>query len=293
VLTQGCSSTIYFHLSLGIRLLNIPAGVSVGYSFSSASSEAAVLTLPEGAASQDLRNLAKFRRHALKHTASWYEFVNGTLGREAPNGSLYLVTGCDKSTTWGIASVSCASETNALSLKFTVAQIAEASATYTYSWETYCPATVRTGPEPCENTDQPQNQCVFLRGFKLAVREGAMAAFKGAMKLSSILNAKPGDILPGSNGSYIPFMDGGKRSWSGKNSGHGGSGGQQRMYSLSVSSDHHDTVEGIYHDKNVLLEFVPGTTEVISAQTSFTLHSIDKVSTVVSSLECYQQISPR
>jgi hypothetical protein len=142
------NSTIYFHLSLGTSLLNIPTGVCFGYSFNSASGEAAVLTLPEGAASQDLRNLAKFRRHALKNTASWYEFVNGTLGREAPNGSLYLVTGCDKSTTWGTASVSCASETNASSLKFTVAQIAEANATYTYLWETYCPATVCTGPEP-------------------------------------------------------------------------------------------------------------------------------------------------
>jgi hypothetical protein len=55
-----------------------------------------------------------------------------------------------------------------------------------------------------------------------------MAALKGATKLCSIVNVKPGDILPGSNGSYIPFMDGGKRSWSGKSSGHGGSAGGQQ-----------------------------------------------------------------
>ena len=91
-----------------------------------------------------------------------------------------------------------------------------------------------------------------------------MAALKGAAKLSSIVNAKPGDILPGSNGSYIPFMDGGKRSWSGKSSGNGRSaGGQQRMHSLSTPSDLGGTVEDICYDEDVILEFVPGATEVI------------------------------
>jgi hypothetical protein len=39
----------------------MPAGVSAGYSFTSTSSEAAILALPEGAARQNLRNLTKFR----------------------------------------------------------------------------------------------------------------------------------------------------------------------------------------------------------------------------------------
>ncbi|KIM91595.1 hypothetical protein PILCRDRAFT_27775, partial [Piloderma croceum F 1598] len=85
----------------------------------SAADEAAILTLPEGASRQDLLCINKFRRHAIENVMHWYEFVNGVLGREAPNGSLYLVTGCDKSTTWGIASVARVTETNALSLKFT------------------------------------------------------------------------------------------------------------------------------------------------------------------------------
>jgi hypothetical protein len=232
----------------------MPAGISVGYSFTSTSSEAAILALPEGAARQNLRNLTKFRRHAIQNTLRWYQFVNGTLGREAPNGSLYLVTGCDKSTTWGIASVSGAFGSSSLSLKATAAQIAEARVSYSYSWETRCPATVRVGPEPGGNLDRLQNQCVFLRGFKMAVREGPMAALMGATKLSSIVGSKPGDILSGSNGNRPPFMDAGKRFWSGKGSSSGGSGGgHQRSHSPPTPSDS--------IDEDVILEFIPGTIE--------------------------------
>src|ERR1700733_1380950 len=166
----------------------MPAGVAAGYSFTSTSSEAAILALPEGAGRQNLRNLTKFRRHAIQNTLRWYQFVNSTLGREAPNGSLYLVTGCDKSTTWGIASVSGASGSSSLSLKAVAAQIAEARVSYSYSWETHSPATVRVGPDLCDGLDQLQNQCVFLRGFKMSVREGPMAALIGAAKLSSIVS---------------------------------------------------------------------------------------------------------
>ena len=165
--------------------------------------------------------------------------MNGTLFREAPNGSLYLVTGCDKATTWGAASISCASETNALSLKFTAARAVEASATFTYSWETYCPATVRIGPELLNNQERLQNQCVFLRGFKMLVREGSIAALKGTAKVTSILDTKPSNLLPGAKGNHVPFTEGRKRSWLGKSSGHGSSGdGKQRIHgSMEIFAD--------------------------------------------------------
>jgi hypothetical protein len=255
-----------FHVTFSLpSVLNVPAGINIAYGFTSASSEAAVLTLPEGAASEDILNLTKFRRQALKNTILWYEFVNGVLGREAPNGSLYLVTGCDKSTTWGVASVSCTSDTSSLSLKFTAAQLVEASAAYTYSWETYCPATVRTGPEPCGDSDLLQNQCIFLRGFKLMVNVG-LAALRGRAKVSAIVGEKPGNIVLGGKGGYIPFMDGGNRFSSGQSSGKAGAGvGQQGAHSSTSSFEAVDDLEGFSSDEdpNVLLEFVPGTTEVI------------------------------
>jgi hypothetical protein len=61
--------------------MNIPAEVCVRDSFTLASSEAAILTLPEGAASFDLHNLTKFCCYALVNITLWYEFVNGTVVR--------------------------------------------------------------------------------------------------------------------------------------------------------------------------------------------------------------------
>ncbi|KIM72179.1 hypothetical protein PILCRDRAFT_804222 [Piloderma croceum F 1598] len=242
------------------EILNIPAGVGIGYKFTTSSTEAAILSLPEGASRQNIRNLAKFRSQGIKNTLRWYQFANGTLGREAPNGSLYLVTGCDKSAAWGIASISGASETSALSFKFTAAHLIEASAAFTYSWEMHCPATVRIGPEPCGNPGRLQNQCVFLHGFKMAVQEGLIAALKGSAKLSSVVNAKPGSILQRSNGIYIPFMNGGQWSWSGKCSGTSGlGGGWQLTQSESESSDIGDEV---HNERNIILELVPSNTEV-------------------------------
>jgi hypothetical protein len=177
----------------------------------------------EGAASQDSDNLATLRHHAIRNAEAWYKFVNGTLGREAANGSLYLVTGCDKSTTWAAASVSQISETNSFSLQFT-ALFTEASAAYTYSWETCCPATVRTGPEVCESLELPQNQCLFLRGFKMMLRGPVASQLKGPSKVASITDSKPNSLLPTGKGGSVPFGGGGK---SGKGSGSDSLGGSQ------------------------------------------------------------------
>lgn len=222
------------------------------------------MTLPEGASRQDLLNLNKFRRHAAENALHWYEFVNGTLGRGSPNGSLYLVTGCDKSTTWGIASVTRASGSNSLSLKFTAARVVEAGAAYTYSWEKYCPATVRIGPTPSsDNSERLQNQCIFLRGFKLTLREGSMAVLKGNIRILSTSNAKPGNIL-GGRSSYIPFMDGGQRFWPGKGLEHTSSGsGQQNMQASLCPPETEANKEDVSSDGDILLEAVPGVTEVI------------------------------
>ncbi|KZP15774.1 hypothetical protein FIBSPDRAFT_685457, partial [Athelia psychrophila] len=96
------------------------AGVNVGSINSESScSEAAVLNMPDGASSVDYRGLGKLCSYAMRNGESWYKFVNGELGLGAPNGSMCLVTGCDKSTTWRIASVPHGSSSNTIALSFT------------------------------------------------------------------------------------------------------------------------------------------------------------------------------
>ncbi|KAJ7309190.1 hypothetical protein DFH08DRAFT_647633, partial [Mycena albidolilacea] len=72
--------------------------------FECAGANGAVLALPHGAHLQKLENLASMRRYAAKHAESWYKYVRETRGRELGNGSLFLITGCEKAQSWGMAS---------------------------------------------------------------------------------------------------------------------------------------------------------------------------------------------
>ena len=62
--------------------------------------------MPQGAYHEDLKNISRFRDYALTHAESWYQYANGPCGREVGNGELHMVTGCDKTTSWGIATFS-------------------------------------------------------------------------------------------------------------------------------------------------------------------------------------------
>jgi hypothetical protein len=116
--------------------------------------------LPDGGCREDLRDKGCFLKQATKHGLSWYEYANVTRQRLAKNGSLYLVTGCDKTDSWAIASCSNSSTEDEVSLKFTAAQIASGSSSYAYKWETNSPATVRIGPPNRDwKTLQLQNVC--------------------------------------------------------------------------------------------------------------------------------------
>ncbi|KAJ6495086.1 hypothetical protein C8R45DRAFT_787905, partial [Mycena sanguinolenta] len=66
----------------------------------SASENAALLLLPDGASTWDLRRPQLFRNYAMKHAHSWYGFINDDLERLVGNSRLYLVTGVTKSTSW-------------------------------------------------------------------------------------------------------------------------------------------------------------------------------------------------
>ncbi|KAJ7363019.1 hypothetical protein DFH08DRAFT_654935, partial [Mycena albidolilacea] len=63
-----------------------------------------VLALPHGAHLQKLENLVSMEHHAVKYAQSWYKYVRETRGCKLQNGSLLLITGCEKARSWGIAS---------------------------------------------------------------------------------------------------------------------------------------------------------------------------------------------
>ncbi|KAJ7922296.1 hypothetical protein B0H13DRAFT_2411034, partial [Mycena leptocephala] len=97
-------SSTYLHRIKGAQSIiysSVPGGEFV---FNCEGPKGAVLALPHGAHLEKLGNLASMRQYAAKHAESWYKYVNETRGRGLVNGSLYLITGCEKAKSWGMAS---------------------------------------------------------------------------------------------------------------------------------------------------------------------------------------------
>ncbi|KAF9556175.1 hypothetical protein CPC08DRAFT_694730 [Agrocybe pediades] len=70
--------------------------------------EAALLVLPDGASREDLKSTSHLTKYIEKYALSWHYFLfpNATYsGTMVPNGSLYLVTGCDKAESWANAAM--------------------------------------------------------------------------------------------------------------------------------------------------------------------------------------------
>ena len=154
-----------------------------GLTFESSASEGAILTMPDGAFQEELGNLDKFRKYVGVHAANWYKFVNGPCGRESQNGDVIVVVGCDKTTSWGMATfanTSSAQRSN-FRLKFRPLQ-SQHNAGTAYAWEHSGVAEVRVGPEHGENeelgetpTRKLRNQCLFMRTLRVTLSDNEWA----------------------------------------------------------------------------------------------------------------------
>jgi hypothetical protein len=187
-----------------------PARSSTGFSFRCFTTEGAILALPDGASREDFRGIARFREYAAQNAESWYKYVNGSRCRDAENGSIYLVTGCDKTKSWGVASFSDIS--GSFNLTFVPAVAGGGNTNNSFAWEHASSASTNSGPVPIEyvDGDRPQNQCTFIRGFKISLSQGLWASFFGSMAgVSTIVDAKLDDML--SRTSFVPFRSRG--SW--------------------------------------------------------------------------------
>ncbi|KAJ7434208.1 hypothetical protein FB451DRAFT_1063574 [Mycena latifolia] len=136
------------------------SSISNPVTFELESKEFAMLVLPEGASRERLLAVETFREHVKRCSRQWYKFAGDRLPSK---NSLFVVTGCDKTASWGIATASTTSGAISVSLKFTVAGLAEGSLRPRYEWRDFGSATVRNfrdyGSPPTEN------QCIFIRGY--------------------------------------------------------------------------------------------------------------------------------
>ena len=156
----------------------------VGFEFTSASNEGAILVLPEGADRHDLRNHLIFEGEALRNGKSWYEFALRRLGRTMiSSDSLYLITGCHKTSSWSLAAFHQPSSNFNFTAQFTAGPIANGNINAAYSWQMTSAIPCRIGPQPYDATQK--NQTVFIRGYKIAIREGKfLALLRGDVTVS-------------------------------------------------------------------------------------------------------------
>jgi hypothetical protein len=132
--------------------------------------------MPEGAISLDLENDAGFSSYLKANVRKWYESVSRAGRRDIRNGQIRLVIGCDKTTAWGIATVSGMSQQSTTKLRFKPLDTTNLS-TAIYTWECSGMVTERVGPDRheidalrnCVSGGHPEldttlrNQCLFVR----------------------------------------------------------------------------------------------------------------------------------
>ena len=135
--------------------------------------------MPQGAYHEDLKNISGLREYALTHIESWYQYANGPRGREIDNGKLHVVTGCDKTTSWGNATYSHLQserpEGGVTSLNFEAVG-SERHGRQPYAWDYKGTVEAKVGPEEDELMDlgvqdSPplRNQCTFIRSLTLTL----------------------------------------------------------------------------------------------------------------------------
>ncbi|KAJ7757762.1 hypothetical protein DFH07DRAFT_458930 [Mycena maculata] len=137
----------------------------------------ALLALPHGAHLEKLENLENMRQYVAKNAESWYRYINDVRGRGLVNGVLYLVTGWEKSPSWGMASFHSVREEFQLMFKPTMG----ADSAYNYRWKGIPgrknPAHMKSFKH--SETDTPLNQTTFVHGFSISLGGGIWARLFG------------------------------------------------------------------------------------------------------------------
>ncbi|KAF5386398.1 hypothetical protein D9757_006699 [Collybiopsis confluens] len=179
----------------------VPRQVGGGLKYSSSSSKGALLILPEGATRIDLRHnfptSVPFYTYIAQFARSWYEWVNINLGLGVHSSSLYLITGCDKTRAYGAACTADPSDTWELEFKPILSQIFRSTPRYTFPTVSYAATSVGS-----DDVHKRETLCLFLRGYKIAVREDNSSAF-GLDDDEAEYEVKASH-MPGIDGVYHP-----------------------------------------------------------------------------------------
>jgi len=176
-----------------------------GLQFESSASEGAVLAMPDATFQSDLNDLDRFYQHIGAHAESWYRHANGPgMGRRLDNGDLCLVIGCDKTTSWGIATFSNSMDQMRSQLQLLPVASSPGGPGCPYTWVYSGTAdSPRVGPHHREPLGQlSHNQCLFVRYLTLKLRKHTLPGFRGPsrvqVQMRSHQSTSPGTLQPNS-----------------------------------------------------------------------------------------------
>lgn len=199
-----------------------------------------MLALPHGSHLEKLENVEDARRYASQHAESWYRYINGTRGRGLVNGSLYLITGCEKSKSGGMATFQNVEPGNQFRLSFK--PTAGADTNYKYRFNRGTPALTKNFSVSTQDGCLP-NHTTFLHGFTISIGAGIWGRLFGTASICRIGDSQPGK----SHSNFIPFgSEGSSFPWSfnffgGSTTGgkkYAGNSGEEVIFSdLSANSE--------------------------------------------------------
>lgn len=121
--------------------------------------ESGILVLPDGASREDLISTTRIREYVQRHALEWYIFLNSRSRRlPFPNGSIYVVTGYDKASTWAISTSGSR-----------IGSRANEPKTIQYQNRQWIKASRGMGAK-VSNASQDNGKCaLFVRGMRVAV----------------------------------------------------------------------------------------------------------------------------
>lgn len=180
------------------------------------------MVIPLGSQLKKLKNLENLHTHIRENAQCWYRYANGTRGRRIANGSLYLISGWEKSQAWGIAAFQDIPTASNFSLSF---RSVTGTTHPEYKWVRAGPARTKTSgyvPLPAD----PANQTLFIHGFSISLGASIWGKLSENVGISQIVDSRSGkhnnDWVPHGNGSQGSF------SWAlGYFGGGSASGGRQ------------------------------------------------------------------
>ncbi|KAJ7674342.1 hypothetical protein B0H17DRAFT_1082140 [Mycena rosella] len=214
----------------------------LNFTFDCNAPEGAVLALPHGSHLEKLENMEHMRRYAAKNAESWYKYINGERGRGLSNGALYLVTGFEKSQSWGMAAFQEVTTQTEFLLSF------KPTAADRYRWTASGPATTKaSGPIPIHG--EPLNQTLFIHGLSISLGTGIWGRLFKSVEICQIVDSQLGRP----SNQFLPYASQGfLSSWS---LGFLGGGGKQGGKQCAGRSEDPNGVD-IFHPSQVINNYL-------------------------------------